>query len=84
MVTGIAAVVASIALVAGLCWALYGWFTLSFERFKSVAANDVLAAWDAQLANLTADEREREGAPPPVAVEDARVALPCPRARRSS
>ena len=27
MVTDIAAVVASIALVAGLCWALYGWFT---------------------------------------------------------
>ena len=82
MVTGIAAVVASIALVAGLCWALYGWFTLSFDRFNSVAANDVLAAWDAQLANLSADDRERLRAQPPVAVLDALVALPCPRARR--
>ena len=59
MLTDIAAVVASIAVVAGLCWALHGWFRLSIHRFNTVAAKDVLAAWDAKLAKLSADDRER-------------------------
>ena len=50
MLTDIAAVVASIAVVAGLGWALHGWFRLSIHRFNSVVAKDVLAAWDAKLA----------------------------------
>ena len=82
MVIGIAAVVASIAVVVGLCWALYGWFRLSLHRFNSVVAMDLLAAWDAQLAKLPADKRERLREQPPVAVLDALVELPSPRARR--
>jgi hypothetical protein len=39
----LAAVVASTGVVAGLCWALHGWFRLSISRFNSVAAKDVLA-----------------------------------------
>ena len=54
MLTDIAAVVVSIAVVAGLCWALHGWFRLSINRFNSVAAKDVLAAWDAKLAKVSA------------------------------
>ena len=76
MLTDIEAVVASIALVAGLCWALHGWFMLSINRFNSVAAKDVLAAWDAKLAKLSADDRERLRVQPPVAVLEAVVALP--------
>ena len=76
MLTDIAAVVASIAVVAGMCGALHGWFRLSINRFNSVAAKDVLAAWDAQLAKLSADDRERLRAQPPVAVLEAVVALP--------
>ena len=82
MLTDIAAVVTSIAVVAGLGWALHGWFTLSINRFNSVAAKDVLTAWDARLAKLSADDRERLRAQPPVAVLEALVALPSPRARR--
>ena len=82
MLTDIAAVVASIAVVAGLCWALHGWFTLSINRFNSVAAKDVLAAWDAKLATQSADDRERLRAQPPVAVLEALVALPSQRSRR--
>ena len=82
MLTDIAAVVASIAVVAGLCWALHGWFRLSIHRFDTVAAKDVLAAWDAKLAKLSADDRERLRAQPPAAVLEALVALPSPRARR--
>jgi len=40
--------------VAGLCLALHGWFRLSINRFNSVAAKDVLAAWDAKLAKVSA------------------------------
>ena len=60
-------------------WALHGWFRLSIHRFNSVAAKDVLAAWDAELAKLSADDRERLRAQPPVAVLDALVELPSPR-----
>jgi hypothetical protein len=64
MITDIAAVVASIAVVAGLCWAVYGWFKLSLNRFHRVVAKDVLAGWDAQLATLSADDREELHAQP--------------------
>ena len=82
MLIDIVAVVASIAVLAGLCWALYGWFRLSINRFDSVVAKDVLAAWDAKLAKLSVDDRERLRAEPPAAVLEALVALPSPRARR--
>ncbi len=82
MLIDVVAVVASIAVVAGLCWALYGWFRLSIHRFDSVAAKDVLAAWDAKLDQVSADDRERLRAQPPAAVLEALVALPSPRAGR--
>jgi hypothetical protein len=82
MITDIAAVVASIGVVAGLCWALHGWFRLSINRFNSLAAKDVLAAWDADLAKLSADDRERLRVQPPVVVLEALVALPSQRSRR--
>jgi hypothetical protein len=82
MLTDIAAVVASICVVAGLCWALHGWFTLSINRFNRLAAKDVLAAWDAKLAKLSADDRERVRLQPPVAVLEARLAMPSQRSRR--
>jgi hypothetical protein len=82
MLTDIAAVVASVAVVAGLCSALHGWFRLSINRFNSVAAKDVLAAWDAKLAKLSADDRERLRVQPPVAVLEAGLALPSQRSRR--
>lgn len=82
MITDIAAVVASIAVVAGLCWALYGWFKLSLNRFHRVVAKDVLAGWDAQLATLSADGREELHAQPPAEVLEAVFALPSRRPRR--
>ena len=82
MLTDIAAVVVSIAVVAGLCLALHGWFRLSINRFNSVAAKDVLAAWDAKLAKVSADDRELLRAQPPVAVLEALIALPPKRSRR--
>jgi hypothetical protein len=82
MLIDIAAVVASLAVLAGLCWALYGWFRLSIHRFNSVVAKDVLAAWDAKLAKLSVDDREQLRAQPPAAVLEAHVALPSARPRR--
>ena len=82
MLTDIAAVVVSIAVVVGLCLALHGWFRLSINRFNSVAAKDVLAAWDAKLAKVSADDCELLRAQPPVAVLEALVALPSQRSRR--
>ena len=82
MLTDVSAGVASIAVVVGLCWALHGWFTLSINRFNSVAAKDVLAAWDAKLATPSHHDRARLRAPPPVAVLEALVALPSQRSRR--
>ena len=82
MLIDIAAVVASLAVLAGLCWALYGWFRLSIRRFNGVVAKDVLAAWDAKLANLSVDDREQLRAQPPAAVLEAHVALPSVRPRR--
>ena len=69
-------------MVAGLCWALYGWFKVSLDRFNSVVAKDVLAAWDARLAKLSADDREQLRAQPPAEVLEAIVALPSPRLKR--
>jgi hypothetical protein len=82
MFTDTVAVVASIAVLAGLCGALYGWFRLSINRFNGVVAKDVLAVWDAKLAKLSADDRDRLRAQPPAAVLEALVALPSPRAGR--
>jgi len=82
MFTDTVAVVASIAVLAGLCGALYGWFRLSINRFDGVVAKDVLAVWDAKLAKLSADDRDRLRAQPPAAVLEALVALPSPRAGR--
>ena len=82
MLTDVAAVVSSIAVVVGLGWALHGWFALSINRFNSVAAKDVLAAWEAKWATQSADDRERLRAQPPVAVLEALVALPSQRSRR--
>jgi hypothetical protein len=82
MITDITAVVASIAVLAGLCWALHGWFTMSLNRFNTVVAKDVLAGWDAQLAALSADEREDRRAQPPAEVLEAIFALPSPRSKR--
>lgn len=82
MLTDIAAVVTSIAVVVGLCWALYGWFRVSINRFNSVAAKDVLTAWDANLAKLSAEDRERLRVQPPVAILEALVAMPSQRSRR--
>ena len=82
MFTDIAAVVASIAVVIGVCWALYGWFRLSINRFNGVVAKDVLTAWDANLAKLPAEDRERLRVQPPVAVLEALVAVPSTRSRR--
>jgi hypothetical protein len=42
----------------------------------------VLAAWDAKLAKLSADDRERLRVQPPAAVLEALVALPSQRSRR--
>ncbi len=82
MFVDIVAVVASIAVVAGLCWALYGYFRLSIHRFDGVVAKDVLDAWDAELAKLSVDDREQLRSQPPIAVLEALVALPSARARR--
>jgi hypothetical protein len=82
MLTDVAAVITSIAVVVGLCWALYGWFRLSINRFNSVAAKDVLTAWDAELARLSTDDRERLRVQPPVVVLEALMAMPSQRSRR--
>ncbi len=82
MFIDIVAVVMSIAVVVGLCWALYGWFRLSINRFNGLAARDVLTAWDAELARLSVEDRERLRVEPPVEVLEALVAMPSPRSRR--
>jgi hypothetical protein len=76
------AALASIAVVAGLSGALYGWFKLSMHRFHGVVANDLLNRWDAQLAELSEFEREQERAQPPVEVLEAIFALPSARRQR--
>ena len=78
------AVLAAIAVVAGLGFALYGWFTLSLHRFHVVTAKDVLSRWDAELAQLSEHDREQQRMQPPVGVLEAFVALPSPRSRQLS
>lgn len=73
------AAVAALAVVAGLSGALYGWFQLSLRRFEGVVARDVLTRWDAELAELPADERKQQRTQPPVEVLEASLALPAER-----
>lgn len=76
------AALASIAVVACLAGALYGWFKVSLRRFDGVVANDLLTRWDAELAELSEYERDQERAQPPVEVLEAILALPSARPRR--
>jgi hypothetical protein len=76
------AAIAALAVVAGLSGALYGWFQLSLRRYQGVVARDVLTRWDAELAELPADERDQERWQPPVEVLEAILALPAERLRR--
>jgi hypothetical protein len=78
------ATLASIAVVAGLSVALYGWFKLSLHRFHVVAARDLLSRWDSELAQLSEHERDQQRLQPPVEVLEAVVALPSPRTRQMS
>ena len=82
MMSSVAAVVVSIALVFSLFGALYVWFEASMRRFYGVVAKDVLAGWDAQLAQLAPRDREQLRMQPPVEVLEAIVDLPSPRFRR--
>ena len=82
MISNVIAVVVSIAVVLSLFGALYAWFEASLCRFRGVVAKDVLAGWDAQLAQLPPDDREELRMQPPVAVLEAIVDLPSPRSRR--
>jgi hypothetical protein len=76
------AALASIAVVASLSGALYGWFKVSLHRFDIVAAKDVLTSWNAELEELSEGERELRRTQPPVEVLEAILALPGPRLRR--
>ncbi len=78
MIVNFLATVAALAVVLGLCGALYLWFRVSLSRFDSMIAKDVLKRWDAQLAELSAADREHQRAHPPVEVLEAIVALPSP------
>jgi hypothetical protein len=75
------ATLASLAVVASLSAALYGWFKLSLHRFHVATARDLLTRWDAQLAELPADERDEQRRQAPVEVLDAILDLPSPRPR---
>ena len=82
MITNVVAIVVSIALVLSLFGALYAWYEASLRRFNGVVAKDVLASWDARLAQLPPHDREELRMQPPVEVLEATVALPSPRLRR--
>ena len=82
MINNVVAVVASIAVVTILFGALYVWFGVSLRRLNGAAATDVLARWDARLAELSPDDREQLRTQPPVEVLEPTVALPSPRLRR--
>jgi hypothetical protein len=82
MIKDVEAILATIGVVTILCLALYGWFKVSLHRFNGVAAKDMLARWDAQLAELSPYDREQQSTQPPVEVLEAIVALPSPRSRR--
>ena len=82
MISNVVAIVVSIAVVTSLFGALYVWFEMSLQRFNGVAAKDVLARWDARLAELSLNDREQLRTQPPVEILEAIVALPSPRLRR--
>ena len=82
MISNVVAIVVSIALVLSLFGALYAWYEASLRRFNGVVAKDVLASWDARLAQLPPYDREELRMQPPVEVLEATVALPSPRLRR--
>jgi hypothetical protein len=82
MITYVLAALASLAVVAGLSVALFAWFQLSLQRFHAVVARDVLARWDAQIAELSGYDREQQRAQSPVEVLEAILALPSRRPRR--
>lgn len=82
MISNVVAIVVSIALVLSLFGALYAWYEASLRRFNGVVAKDVLASWDARLAQLPPYDREEVRAQPPVEVLEATFALPSPRQRR--
>ena len=82
MMSNVVAIVLSIAVVPILVWALYGWFEASLRRFNRAVAKDVLASWDARLAQLTPYDREELSMQPPVEVLEATLALPSSRLRR--
>jgi hypothetical protein len=82
MISNVIAVIVSIAVVLSLIGALYAWFEASLRRFNGAVAKDVLASWDAQLAQLPPYEREELRMQPPVEVLEAIVDLPSPRLSR--
>ena len=82
MISNVVAIVVSIALVVSLFGALYAWYEASLRRFNGVVAKDVLASWDARLAQLSPYDREELRTQPPVEVLEATFALPSPRQRR--
>jgi hypothetical protein len=79
MITNILALLAALGVVTGLGASLYAWFHMSLARANSIAAKDVLNRWDAELAELSDAERERQRTQPPIEVLEAAVALPSPR-----
>jgi hypothetical protein len=82
MITYVLAALASLAVVTGLSAALFAWFQLSLRRFHAVVARDVLARWDAQLAELSEYDRDRQRAQPPVEVLESILDLPSRRPRQ--
>lgn len=82
MMLDVLAVLASLGVAAVLPVMLYGWFALSLRRFHGVVARDVLARWDAQMAELSEFDRAGHRADPPVDVLEAVLALPSHRRRR--
>ena len=82
MISNVVSIVVSIALVVSLFGALYAWYEASLRRFNGVVAKDVLASWDARLAQVPPYDREELRTQPPVEVLEATFALPSPRQRR--
>jgi hypothetical protein len=73
--SSIAAVVVAVVLFG----ALYAWIRVAMILLNVAAAKDVLDRFDARVAKLPPDEREQVRAQPPVAVLEARLALPSRR-----
>ncbi|WP_396909224.1 hypothetical protein [Mycolicibacterium sp.] len=77
MIVVVAAMV-SIAVAVGLFVALHAWYSLTWQRYHGVVARDVLNRWEAQMAELSAADREQQRRYPPVEVMEATFALPSP------